>query len=62
MDETIEKIAKANITNLETLQTRGSDSLDFPDVAVWEIKFALEAAFRAGQKEANLNAYKLKRN
>ena len=44
----IEKIAKDNITGLETLQTRNSDDLDFHDVSVWEIKKALEDAFIAG--------------
>lgn len=32
----------------ETLATRGSDSLDFHDVAVWSVKAALETAYRAG--------------
>lgn len=32
----------------ETLETRRSDSLDFRDVAVWSVKDALEAAYRAG--------------
>lgn len=34
---------------LETLETRKSDSLDFHDMAVWEIKAALEAAYAAGK-------------
>jgi hypothetical protein len=29
---------------------RGSDGLDFHDVAVWSLKDALRAAFVAGQK------------
>lgn len=33
---------------IETLETRNSDRLDFHDVAVWSIKEALEAAYRAG--------------
>lgn len=36
--------------DLETLETRGSDSMDFSNHAVWNIKAALEAAFRAGQQ------------
>jgi hypothetical protein len=36
--------------NIETLETRKSDGLDFHDVAVWCIKDALEAAFEAGRK------------
>jgi hypothetical protein len=30
------------------IETRRSDSLDFHDVAVWSVRAALEAAFRAG--------------
>lgn len=37
------------LLRMETLETRNSDSLDFHEVSVWEIKAALEAAFRAGQ-------------
>lgn len=48
MDETLEKIAK-EILNLETLETRHSDSLDFSDQSVWGIKKALEEAYKAGQ-------------
>ena len=33
---------------IETLQTRNSDRLDFHDCAVWCIRDALEAAFKAG--------------
>jgi len=33
---------------IETLETRNSDSLDFHDVAVWAVRDALEAAFKAG--------------
>jgi hypothetical protein len=35
--------------NIETLETRKSDSLDFHDCAVWCIEDALQAAFEAGQ-------------
>ena len=37
---------------VETLETRHSDSLDFHDVAVWQIGEALEAAFEAGRQDA----------
>ena len=37
---------------IETLETRHSDSLDFHDVAVWQIEEALEAAFEAGRQAA----------
>ena len=33
---------------IETLETRNSDRLDFHDVAVWSVRDALEAAFKAG--------------
>ena len=36
--------------NLDTLDTQASDSKDFSEQAVWSIKAALEAAFRAGQQ------------
>ena len=48
---TIADIA-SSFLQLETLATRNSDSLDFHDLAVWQIKAALEAAYEAGQKEA----------
>jgi len=44
----IDKIAK-DILNIDTLETRNGDSLDFHEVAVWSIKEALEEAYRAGQ-------------
>ena len=47
-NDLIESIAKEHFANVETLETRNSDELDFPDVAVWEIKEALKLAFFAG--------------
>ena len=47
----IERIAKETL-NLETLETRWSDSLDFNEHSAWSIKAALEAAFDAGKKAA----------
>ena len=46
---TLDHIAQT-ILGLETLDTRNSDRLDFLDVAVWNIKAALQAAFEAGQQ------------
>jgi uncharacterized membrane protein len=40
-------IAKQHL-RIDTLETRKSDSLDFHDVAVWNVRAALEAAFMAG--------------
>ncbi len=34
--------------NVESLETQNSDSLDFHEVAVWDIKTALEEAFLLG--------------
>ena len=44
-----ERIAR-EILRIVTLETRRSDSLDFHDLAVWQVKAALEAAYSAGQK------------
>lgn len=41
------QIAKRHLF-LQTLETRNSDSLDFHEVAVWSVRDALEAAFKAG--------------
>jgi hypothetical protein len=48
-DATVHEIAQ-RILGINTLQTRKSDSLDFHEHAVWNIKEALEAAFEAGRK------------
>ena len=45
-------IARTHFPNIETLETRNSDCLDFHDVAVWAIRNALEAAYAAGQAAA----------
>ena len=47
VDELLASIAKTML-HIDTLETRKSDSLDFHDVAVWSVKAALEAAYRAG--------------
>ena len=44
------KIAKENRL-CDTLETRRADSLDFHDVAVWNIKEALEQAWAAGYQQ-----------
>jgi len=48
-DATIRNIAR-DLLGLETLDTRRRDCLDFHDLAVWQIKAALEAAFEAGRQ------------
>ncbi len=49
IDQLLAEIAKKHL-NLETLETRNSDSLDFHDVAVWPLKEALQEAYEAGLK------------
>ncbi|HEY3325048.1 MAG TPA: hypothetical protein VGP72_31635 [Planctomycetota bacterium] len=48
MAKEIAKIARETL-RLETLEARNSDRLDFHEQAVWSIKDALVAAYRAGQ-------------
>lgn len=50
MDRLLNEIADRHL-NLETLETRNRDSLDFPTLAIWQIKSALKAAFEAGRAE-----------
>jgi hypothetical protein len=47
IDAILTLIAQKHL-GIETLQTRNADSLDFHDTAVWCLKDALEAAFKAG--------------
>ena len=54
IDTILTLIAKEHL-DIDTLETRHSDSLDFHDIAVWRIKDALQAAFNAGQQAANNN-------
>ncbi|MCD4556982.1 DUF6900 domain-containing protein [Schaalia sp. lx-100] len=44
------QIATAQLVGVDTLETQGSDSLDFVEVSVWSLKDALTAAFIAGQQ------------
>ena len=47
IDQLLTEIAQKHL-NLETLETRNSDSLDFHDIAVWTLKEALQEAYEAG--------------
>ena len=47
-DALLLEIAQKHL-DLETLQARNSDSLDFKEQAVWSIEAALKAAFEAGR-------------
>ena len=42
-------IAQKHIPGIETLEERKSDDLDFPDIAVWALHDALNAANEAGR-------------
>jgi len=47
MEKELAKIAR-EILRIKTFERRYSDDLDFYDRAVWNIKEALEAAYKAG--------------
>jgi hypothetical protein len=47
IDTILTLIAQKHL-GIDTLHTRHADSLDFHDTAVWCLKDALEAAFKAG--------------
>jgi hypothetical protein len=47
LERLLTQIAQQHL-DVETLETRRSDRLDFHDLAVWSIKAALEAAYLAG--------------
>jgi hypothetical protein len=47
---------------IPTLETRRADSLDFHDVAVWQVEAALKAAFDAGKNARSLDTIDLEIN
>ena len=49
-DHALTEIAQRHF-QIETLETRKSDSLDFHDVSVWAIKEALNEAYELGKKQ-----------
>ena len=51
LNQLMTQIAQQHL-RLETLETRHSDSLDFHEVAIWQIQEALQAAFEAGRQAA----------
>jgi hypothetical protein len=57
IDKLLADIASKHL-DIETLQTRKADSLDFHEVAVWTLRAALEAAFNAGAEQARQAASK----
>jgi len=50
-DQLLQQIALEHL-DIETLETRNSDRLDFHEVSVWDIKSAMQEAFEAGRKAA----------
>ncbi|NVJ25981.1 hypothetical protein HUW62_32645 [Myxococcus sp. AM011] len=50
-EEVLERIAREEM-GIETLKKRWSDSLDFHNVGVGELRNALEAAYQAGKRDA----------
>jgi len=46
--EIFEQIAKDHL-HIDNLETQNLDRLDFHEVAVWNIRAALEAAYNAGR-------------
>jgi hypothetical protein len=55
LDQVLTQIANEHL-DIPTLETRRSDSLDFHDVAVWQVKEALQAAYLAGVAEGAATA------
>ena len=53
LDPILAAIAREHLF-IPTLETRRADSLDFHDVAVWQVEAALKAAFDAGKKAESL--------
>jgi len=51
LNDRLEKIAKRTL-RIPTLTERRSDSLDFHELGVWQLKQALKAAYKAGQNDA----------
>jgi hypothetical protein len=52
IEQLLIQIAQQHL-DVETLETRRSDRLDFHDLAVWSIKAALEAAYQAGVEQGH---------
>ena len=50
IENLLTQIAQSHL-GIQTLETRNSDSLDFHDVAVWSLRDALAAAYKAGAEQ-----------
>jgi hypothetical protein len=60
MRNVLQRIAKKYL-RLSTLDRRNSDSLDFHDLAVWQIRIALEAAYRVGKRSSDGHGRELRK-
>jgi hypothetical protein len=56
IDLLLTEIAKKHL-DIETLDTRKADNLDFHDLAVWCLRDALQATYEAGQSSQVLLDY-----
>lgn len=54
MNNLLENIAKQHL-DIATLKERHCDSLDFHEVSVWQLRKALEAAYRLGLESREVN-------
>lgn len=52
MEKTLQEIALREF-GIESLDRQDADDLDFHDIAVWTLKAALTAAFKAGQEASH---------
>ena len=50
LDTLLTDIAQRHL-RIDTLESRRRDSLDIHEVSVWELRDALEAAYRAGMEQ-----------
>ena len=50
IENLLTQIAQTHL-GIQTLEIRNSDSLDFHDVAVWSLRDALAAAYKAGAEQ-----------
>ena len=53
--QALSAIAKKTLF-IDTLERQGSDSLDFHDLSVWQIKKALLDAYQAGHRQGQIDS------
>lgn len=58
MNKKLSELAKKHF-NIDTLETRNRDSLDFHDCAVWSIKQAFEEAYNLGKEASTKSTIRL---